>query len=449
MVVAFSPNMIFYYLAIHSIVCFVPSESIGFTLRLIPRFSPESPLYPGNLTFEEQLDQAIEISKSRANYSDFLSTPESSLSPDNIRFWVRPDNFFYTTEVTLGTPTSPQQLLVDTGSGLIWTQCAPCINCYDQSIPIFNRDQSRTYSKVPCDDPICARHKCLDGECAYQINYGGGAVSRGLVSKETFTFTTNQGLVRVPNIVFGCGDDNQRFAFDRRGISGILGLDMGPDSLTMQLFNQIQGRFSYCLVYSKAEMTASSPLRFGEDTVLPPRPDIQTISIVKQRRFKNIYVKLVDVSVGDKRLGFPPGTFDLDTNTGRGGCMFDTGALGMYFNQGPYDAVMKEFDDHFSSFGLKRVSVSKDLRYCYNYHPKFQAYAKMTLHFPTADYVVEPTYLYLHYERKGYFCVGVFIYPGQQQQTIIGSWLQQDMRLLYDLNVGVIRFMPENCAADQ
>ncbi|PKI55874.1 hypothetical protein CRG98_023755 [Punica granatum] len=160
-------------------------------------------------------------------------------------------------------------------------------------------------------------------------------------------------------------------------------------------------------------------------------------------------VGLVDVSVGDKRLGFPPGTFDLDTNTGLGGCLFDTGALGMYFNQGPYDAVMKEFDDHFSSFGLKRISVGKDLRYCYNYHPKFRAYAKMTLHFPTADYVVEPTYLYFHYERKGYFCVGVFIYPGQQQKTIIGSWLQQDMRLLYDLNFGVVRFMPENCAADQ
>ncbi|OWM88743.1 hypothetical protein CDL15_Pgr002510 [Punica granatum] len=50
----------------------------------------------------------------------------------------------------------------------------------------------------------------------------------------------------------------------------------------------------------------------------------------------------MDVSVCDKRIGFPPGTFDLDTNTGEGGCIFDTGELGMFFNLGPYDAAMKD-----------------------------------------------------------------------------------------------------------
>ncbi|OWM88746.1 hypothetical protein CDL15_Pgr002513 [Punica granatum] len=94
-------------------------------------------------------------------------------------------------------------------------------------------------------------------------------MSEGVVAKETFTFQTELGLVRVPNIVFGCGNDVQGFKYDKANISGILGLDMGHDSLIMQLFNHIQCRFSHCLVYSKAEMTANSPLRFGEDAVLP------------------------------------------------------------------------------------------------------------------------------------------------------------------------------------
>lgn len=448
---AFSPSLIFHYLVVmHSIVSFIHSQPIGFTLRLIPRFSPESPFYPGNLTFEEKVERSIELSMNRARYMSYLSNSNSSMSTDNLRLWVHPDNYYYVTKVQLGTPASTQTLLVDTGSDLLWTQCPPCINCYSQSIPMFEPDRSTSYSKVPCDDPVCARHKCIDGECRYLRVYASDAETRGLVSRETFTFESDQGPTAVPGFVFGCGNDNKGFTFDQHAISGIMGLNLGRDSLIAQLFDRIRGQFSYCLVYSPGEVTAQSPLRFGEDTVLPPRRDINTIKIVTPRTFKAFYVDLIDVSVGDKRIGFAPGTFNLDFNSGEGGCLFDTGASAMFFPREPYDAVMKEFDEHFQSFNLERVyGVSRSLEYCYRYHPKFRAYASMTLHFRTADYVVAPTYQYFHFEQRGFFCVAVILFPADGRKTVIGAWQQQDMRLLYDLKKGLIKFMPENCAADQ
>jgi hypothetical protein len=75
------------------------------------------------------------------------------------------------------------------------------------------------------------------------------------------------GVLPVPNMMFGCSNDNLDFTFRGQKISGILGLNTTLKSLVSQLKSTIQGHFSYCLVYSYREMEATSILRFGEDTV--------------------------------------------------------------------------------------------------------------------------------------------------------------------------------------
>ncbi|KAE8125613.1 hypothetical protein FH972_020396 [Carpinus fangiana] len=67
-----------------SLACFTPSDSAGFSLKLIPRFSPESPLYPGNLSQSERIQKMVEISHARANYLvpeiPLLWIPKTSIS---------------------------------------------------------------------------------------------------------------------------------------------------------------------------------------------------------------------------------------------------------------------------------------------------------------------------------------------------------------------------------
>ncbi|KAI3441623.1 uncharacterized protein J3R85_002222 [Psidium guajava] len=127
-------------------------------------------------------------------------------------------------------------------------------------------------------------------------------------------------------------------------------------------------------------MTATSVLRFGEDTRLPPRKDIKSTPLSQQNISWNYYVDLMDISVGDWRLGFPPGKFDLKSN-GSSGCVIDNVTMVTLLQEDAYNLVLHEFDQHFSAFGVKRIyNKSRDSRFCYKYNPKFCAYALMTFH---------------------------------------------------------------------
>lgn len=420
------------------------SKATGFSLKLIPLFSQESPLYPGNLTQFERIHKIFEISKARANYLASMSKPDAFLNPEDIYLRVHEKNYFYTVDVLFGTPSKSEFLLFDTGSYLIWTQCLPCVNCFNQSAPIFNPNASSTYKRIPCDDPICRRppFRCENGQCVHRINYAGGASASGLVSTETFTFPLKNKLVCVPGVIFGCSNDNRDFSFDGN-IAGILGFSVSPFSLLGQLKSTAQGLFSYCLVYAYREMEATSILRFGKDANIQ-RKDMKTIRMFVDRS-SHYYLSLQDISVADHRIGFAPGTFALRRN-GTGGCMIDTGAIATFIQRGPYEVVMRHFDEHFTSFGRQRMhNASEDWEYCYRYDSRFRAYASMTFHFDRADFKVEPTYMYFIFQNEGYFCVAISF---SDRNSVVGAWQQQDTRFVYDLNTGTIRFAPENCAND-
>ncbi|POO00419.1 Aspartic peptidase [Trema orientale] len=111
---------------------------------------------------------------------------------------------------------------MDTGSGLIWTQCKPCVNCF--MIPL----------------PTESFHVITPFAVSF-INASMGDVSQP---------------ERIKDVVFGCSNDNQNFTFD--SISGILGLSYSPDSLATQLGKSIEKRFSYCFPYSYSSMTLNS-----------------------------------------------------------------------------------------------------------------------------------------------------------------------------------------------
>jgi hypothetical protein len=174
-------NSLFLCLMAVSLACFTPSESAGFSLKLIPRFSPESPLYPGNLSQSERIQKMVEISHARANY--LVSRNPTTVDPENIHLPVHEASAFYFVELSLGTPQISQYLLIDGGSGLIWTQCLPCINCFNQILPLYSSIDSATYQKIPCTDPRCRKPlcKCVDGNCVYRQLYGGGAETKGTV----------------------------------------------------------------------------------------------------------------------------------------------------------------------------------------------------------------------------------------------------------------------------
>ncbi|GAU43732.1 hypothetical protein TSUD_365820, partial [Trifolium subterraneum] len=152
---------------------------------------------------------------------------------------------------SVGTPPFNIYGIVDTGSDIVWLQCEPCEQCYNQTTPIFNPSKSSSYKNIHCASDLCKsvrRSSCNEQAlCEYTIQYGDKSHSAGDISIETLTLDSTTGhSVSFPKTVIGCGHSNT--GTFRGAASGIVGLGIGPVSLTTQLKSSIGGKFSYCLL---------------------------------------------------------------------------------------------------------------------------------------------------------------------------------------------------------
>ncbi|KAG5615941.1 hypothetical protein H5410_015765 [Solanum commersonii] len=115
-------------------------------------------------------------------------------------------------KLSIGTPVEIVDI-ADTGSDLTWTQCKPCVNCFQQSLPLFDSKKSSTYKIMGCDVEVCTSlgsSSCVGGNiCEYQMSYGDRSNTIGDLGFDKFTFPSTSGKnVMIPNVAFGCGHDN-------------------------------------------------------------------------------------------------------------------------------------------------------------------------------------------------------------------------------------------------
>ncbi|WRX29322.1 Xylanase inhibitor [Theobroma cacao] len=124
-------------------------------------------LYPGNLTKVERIKRLLQFSEFRAQYLDSVLSPNATADLDTVRVPIGrvPDNHLYVVELKIGSRLHLVKLLMDTGSGLIRTQCRPCKKCFRQRLPMYDSQASTSYHKLPCTHPLCQgdnkRYKCI------------------------------------------------------------------------------------------------------------------------------------------------------------------------------------------------------------------------------------------------------------------------------------------------
>lgn len=397
----------------------------------------------------------IKFSDVRAAYLESSSTPSATVDAEGIVFTLLREGFYYIVQVGIGSPPLNVFLLMDTGGGLIWTQCQPCKNCYRQQFPIYNSVASATYRKLPCDHPLCQGEnslcKCVDQQCVYSVGYGGGGTTKGVASFESFRFATDSSsATTVDNIIFGCSNDNQNIQFASRGvISGILGLSSSPDSIVMQLSDVVDKRFSYCLVPFTDALMAPSIVKFGND-IPPLSGTVQATTFVPLPGSFYHHLSLIDISVGTRRLGFAPDTFRVRPD-GQGGCIIYSGVIIPKIDQttvgrNAYRAVMGAFQNYYDALKLERIGrVPEGLQLCYKNPPGFNNFASFTYHFDGASYDIEGKFVNLFNVDQGYFCVA--LQPGNGR-TILGAWHQQNKRLIYNSRINALQFYTDTCSND-
>ncbi|KAJ3695925.1 hypothetical protein LUZ60_001302 [Juncus effusus] len=387
----------------------------------------------GKYTKLELLQRMVLRSKSRARYlsSKFLN------ANSQISIQSHPSNQEYLISLSIGTPAQPVALTLDTGSDLIWTQCQPCLQCFNQPLPLYNPSNSSTFSDLSCDSDLCKAlpNSACHKQCLYSYTYGDGSLSVGVLGNESFTL----GSTTVPNIGFGCGFLNG--GIFQSNESGIAGFGRGPLSLISQLG---YGKFSYC--FTSISESKNGPVLFGNaaDLKMGAKGKIQSTPFITNPSAKSFYyLTLNGITVGPTHLKIPKSTFALREN-GTGGVYIDSGTGMTYLAETAYNQVKTAF---LSQVKLPVVNSNVEgLDLCFGFSNSTSQKIEIpifTFHFEGADLEL-PVGNYLSGDlSRGSLCL--IMGKSSDESTIIGNFQQQNIHILYDLEGGKLSFAPAQC----
>ncbi|KAF8696251.1 hypothetical protein HU200_037154 [Digitaria exilis] len=368
------------------------------------------------------------------------------------------DSGEYFATVGVGDPPTRALVVIDTGSDLIWLQCAPCRRCYRQLTPLYDpRRSSATHRRIPCASPRCRgvlRYPGCDartGGCVYTVVYGDGSSSTGdLATDRLVVFPDDDGIAHH-NVTLGCGHDNGGLF---ESAAGLLGVGRGKLSFPTQVADTYGRVFSYCLGDRMSRNTSTSYLVFGR----APEPPSMAFTPLRTnpRRPSLYYVDMVGFSVGGERVaGLAGGGLALDTATGRGGVVVDSGTAISRFARDAYAAVRDAFDARAAAGGMRKVddnfSVFDACYDVYGYgggHPKVRV-PSIVLHFaggadmalPPANYLVPV----VGGDRRTHFCLG--FQAADDGLNVLGNVQQQGFGVVFDEERGRIGFAPNRCSA--
>ncbi|KAL8495844.1 hypothetical protein ACS0TY_019817 [Phlomoides rotata] len=299
------------------------SSPIGFTVDLI---HIDPPLLPSQRPLN-----ALRRSFSRA--LRFKPNNKAKLpSPDIIG-----GSGDYVLEYSIGSPPVPSLGTADTGSDLIWTQCSPCSQCFNQTLPLFKPNKSSTYRNVTCNSTTCHNlskiNTCsiTDKSCSFSQVYGDQSFSDGVIATDTITLGSKQGkTVSFKDVAFGCGHSNG--GIFTSGESGVVGLGGGKGSLVSQLGPSIVHKFSYCLILHTSQAGKSSKLNFGKNAEVSGSGVVST-PIVPKKPKTFYYLRLEGVSVGNVTLK------NSDKSDGEGNIIIDSGTTLTFLSPRLYTKV--------------------------------------------------------------------------------------------------------------
>ncbi|KAK9147255.1 hypothetical protein Scep_006012 [Stephania cephalantha] len=347
----------------------------------------------------------------------------------------------YFTRLGVGTPPKYSYMVLDTGSDIVWLQCAPCRKCYSQTDPVFNPAASRSFSPVPCGAPLCRKLDVAGcnlrrRSCLYQVSYGDGSFTVGDFSTETLTFRGT----KVADVAFGCGHDNEGLFV---GAAGLLGLGRGRLSFPSQAGRRFGRRFSYCLIdRTSAASARPSSIIFGG--AASPRSAVFTPMLANPKLDTFYYLGLLGISVGGSPVrGITESMFRLDSS-GNGGVIIDSGTSVTRLTRPAYVALRDAF--RAGTTTLKSAPEFSLFDTCYDLSGRTEVKVPtVVMHFGGGADVSLPAANYLiPVNTNGIFC---FAFAGTTSGlSIIGNIQQQGFRVVFDSDGSRVGFAPRGCA---
>lgn len=358
----------------------------------------------------------------------------------------------YYTELQLGTPPSKFYVQVDTGSDLLWLNCASCTTCptsTDLGVPLqlYDPASSSSSSIIHCGDETCkavSSAGCQTGQpCSYVLEYGDGSSSQGYYVQDTLQLDIVAGNQSAKSgnatVFFGCGTtQGGELQQAEQALDGIMGFGQSNFSVVSQLSNQNQapGVFAHCL---EGEGEGGGILVIGQVQA----PGLVYTSIIPNQPHYN--VNLQSIAVNDLTI---PINSAVSSSNGNSGTIIDSGTTLAYFADTEYQQLIAAILS-----GLPQelqVSTWQGLTCIYN-AGSIDEFPSVTLTFDGngATMVIKPQeYLIQADGTPGGWCIG-FQNPSQSSLglNILGDLVLKDRLVVYDLEHQRIGWVDYNCSS--
>ncbi|KAL9234866.1 hypothetical protein vseg_009684 [Gypsophila vaccaria] len=364
------------------------------------------------------------------------------------------DAGLYFTKVQLGNPPTDYHVQVDTGSDILWVNCAGCDNCPDKSglgieLNLYDPKSSSTANLINCDEKQCALiyQGALSGceanmLCQYEVTYGDGSTTSGYFVEDTFHYdevSGRQQTIGNGSVVFGCGaKQSGQLSSTDEALDGIMGFGQANSSVLSQLAaaGKVQKSFSHCL----DNENGGGIFAIGQLV----EPKLNTTPLIPNQPHYNVGMKSVEV--GGEVLKLSTGSSGSDR-----GVVIDSGTTLAYLPDDIYNAIVEKV---LSKHAELKLHTIEDQFKCFEYTENIDD------GFPSIIFTFEESltltilpheYFFPLDDGEQKWCFG-WMNSGMQTRdgkdiTILGDIVLSNKLVYYDLENKTIGWAPYNCSS--
>ncbi|KAL7252394.1 hypothetical protein ACSBR1_007058 [Camellia fascicularis] len=363
------------------------------------------------------------------------------------------DTALYYTKIGIGTPSKDYYVQVDTGSDIMWVNCAGCDKCPTKSdlgveLRLYDPNGSTTGTSLTCDQDFCIETVnptgCTVGSaCSYAVTYGDGSSSVGYFVKDNIQLDRASGNLQTTpmngSVAFGCGaKQSGQLGSSSQALDGILGFGQANSSMISQLasIGKVKKMFAHCL-----DGTNGGGI-FAIGQLVEPK--LNSTPLVPKQAHYNVILKAIEV--GHDVLQLP--TDVLDSQSGKP-VVIDSGTTLAYLA-----------DDLFTPLMDKIMAAQPDLKLhtVEQQFTCFQFNGNVDNGFPAVNFRFENSLSltivpseYLFQLRDNVWCVG-WQNGGMQSKdgkelTLLGDMVLSNKLVLYDLENQTIGWAKYNCSS--
>lgn len=462
--------------------CFKPTTIFLFLLHVITLFSQcHASKHKDNGSLVLGLTHSKALSP--------LSVAARGLKPlEVLDYMMEPLRGFkdgYLISLNLGTPPQVIQVYMDTGSDLTWVPCGnisfECMECDDywnyKLSATFSPSYSSSSLRDTCTSPFCTNVHSSDnpydpcamagcsisslvrGTCprpcpSFSYNYGAGGLIIGSLARDTLRVHGGDPIVlrETPSFCFGCVGSTYREPI------GIAGFGRGALSLPSQL-GFLQKGFCHCFLGYKFanNPNITSPLVIG-DLAISSKEHHQFTPMLKTPVYPNsYYIGLEGISVGNGTMIEGPlnlKSFDID---GNGGMLIDSGTTYTHLPEPFYSQLLSELGSRIIYMRSNEFEERTGFDLCYKTPCSNISCSDdlptITLHFLNGVDLTLPEEdcFYAVCAPKDSLVVKCLLFQIMDDDYgpagVLGSFQQQNMEVVYDLEKERIGFLPMDCAS--